>query len=423
MTTVSEGSCRCGRPLLYRPGDIQPTCAECRSTPDACDCAAHTATDFSGEGSPQVHEIYTRWFGKDYDLGALDVVLCAARAEKLTGDPPWVMNVAGSGCTKTETITPLGAAGGRLVSQLTGEAALLSATPRKRRAKEATGGLLCEIGAHGLLVIKDFTSVLSMHRDSRAKLIAALREIHDGSWTRDVGTDGGLKIGWTGRLVIVAACTTAWDAHREVVASMGDRFLVVRQRIERRGAGQQAIDNTGSEQAMRSELEAAVRDVLAIPVPTTGLDVADTDGLLDLAELVTRCRTPVERDYQGNPSWAHDLEAPTRFVKQLIQLARGGLSLGMTQQQAQTVATRAAADSMPPQYLKLLSHLASHPLSTTSDVARRLRMPWRTADRALQELALLRCLSVDADQAGKWSYRLDNTIDDPLRSVARNVST
>lgn len=367
-------------------------------------------SDISGDGFTAVHTAYTTWFGQEYDTGALDAVLCAARAEKLGGDAPWLINVAGSGCAKTETVTPLAAAGARIVSMLTGEAALLSATPADRRAANATGGLLRELGDRGMLVIKDFTSVLSMHRDARAKVISALREIHDGYWVRDVGADGGLKIPWAGRIVIIAACTTAWDAHREVVASMGDRFLIVRQVIDRQKAGEQAIANVGSEKTMREEIGAAVRDLLAVPVPADPPKVDDTAGLLDLADLVTRCRTPVERDYQGNPVWAHDLEAPTRFAKQLVQLARGGLSLGMTSVAAHAVAARAARDSMPPLYRKVLGDVAAHPVSRTADVANRLRIPWRTADRALQELGLLGCLWWDTDAGDKWIYSLDGSV-------------
>jgi hypothetical protein len=39
--------------------------------------------------------------------------------------------------------------------------ALLSATSRKQKAKGATGGLLRKLGNHGILVIKDVTSILS----------------------------------------------------------------------------------------------------------------------------------------------------------------------------------------------------------------------------------------------------------------------
>ena len=35
---MNEGTCRCGRPLITRPGDLTPTCAECKSVPDSCGC-------------------------------------------------------------------------------------------------------------------------------------------------------------------------------------------------------------------------------------------------------------------------------------------------------------------------------------------------------------------------------------------------
>src|SRR5262249_55788225 len=145
--------------------------------------------------------------------------------ETLGGDPAWLLVVGGSGAAKTETIAALGAV---TVSTISGEAALLSGTPAKSRAKDATGGLLKDIGPSGLLAIKDFTSILSMNRDTRALVLAALREIHDGRWFRNVGTDGGRTLRWEGRLIVVGAVTTAWDAAHQVVATMGDRFLLVR---------------------------------------------------------------------------------------------------------------------------------------------------------------------------------------------------
>lgn len=147
-------------------------------------------TDISGELST-VHETYRYWLGDDYDIGALDVVLCTAAAEKLHGDPPWLLLVGGSGAAKSETVMPLVGAGAVVISTISGEAALLSGTAKRERAKNASGGLLRKIGPRGLLVIKDVTSILSMNRDTRALVLAALREIYDGHWSRDVGTDGG----------------------------------------------------------------------------------------------------------------------------------------------------------------------------------------------------------------------------------------
>jgi hypothetical protein len=350
-------------------------------------------TDFSGDRPPAVHLAYREWFGQSYDTGALDVILCAARGVDLSGTPAWVNNVAGSGCTKTETITPLAAAGARIAGRLSGEAALLSATPDADRAPDATGGLLQEVGNNGLLVIKDLTSVLTLNRDTRAGVLSALREVHDGAWVRDVGAEGGRGIPWAGRLVLIAACTTAWDSHYEVISVMGDRWVIVRQRIDRAEAGGKAISNVGAETRMHRELGSAVRDLLALPVGVPPVvDDATAKGLLELSEFVTRTRTPVERDYHGTPLWAHDLEAPTRFPKELIQLARGGLSLGMSQDAAMVVAVRAASDSVPPRYLAALADLHANPASTVERVKGRTGWPWTSTRRVLEELELLGCV-------------------------------
>ena len=77
-------------------------------------------------------------------------------------------------------------------------------------------------------MIKDVTSILSMDRNLRAAVLAALREVHDGSWYRDVGTDGGQRLQWKGRIAVIGAVTTAWDAAHAVVSTMGYRFVLVR---------------------------------------------------------------------------------------------------------------------------------------------------------------------------------------------------
>ena len=125
---------------------------------------------------------------------------------------------------------------------ITGEAALLSATPKRERTNDATGGLLRKIGDRGLLVIKDVTSILSMNNDARAKVLAALREIYDGRWYREVGTDGGHTLEWRGRLVVIGAVTTAWDTHHAVVATMGDRFTLRPHRLDQ---GQEGVRTAG----------------------------------------------------------------------------------------------------------------------------------------------------------------------------------
>ena len=44
---------------------------------------------------------------------------------------------------------------------------------------------------------------------------------------------------------------------------------------------------------------------------------------------MTLARTAVERDYRGDVIDAHAPEMPTRFAKQLAQMVRGGVAIGM----------------------------------------------------------------------------------------------
>lgn len=385
----------------------------------------------------EAHEVFTRWLGEDYDLDALDVVLAAAAVERLDGDPLWLLVVSGSGNAKTETVQALAGSRATLCSTISSEGALLSATSKRERSKDATGGLLRQIGQRGVLVVKDVTSILSMQRDRRAEVLGALREVYDGRWTRTVGTDGGQTLDWTGRIVLVGATTTAWDKAHAVVAAMGDRFVLVRMdsTTGRAAAGRRAIGNTGREAQMRAELSEAVAGVLA-GMSTEGVVVTDdeTDALLAAADLVTLARTAVEFDYRGDVIDAHAPEMPTRFAKQLTQVVRGAVALGVERGEALRLAIRCARDTMPPLRLSIVDDLAAHPDSTTAEVRKRLGMPRATVDRQLQALHMLGVLEVDEQEGEhrgqavtRWRYTLSGAVDpaalDVSRFSARNVST
>ena len=362
----------------------------------------------------QAHKVFRRWLGDTYDLDGLNAVLGALAAERLDGDPLWLLLLSGSGNAKTETVQAAAGAGAIVTSTISSEGALLSATAAKEKAKNATGGLLRKFGsaARGVLVIKDVTSILSMNRDLRASVLAALREVYDGSWSRNVGTDGGRTLDWKGRLVVIGAVTTAWDRAHDVIAAMGDRFVVVRMdsAVGRLAAGRKAIGNTGSEAQMRAELAEATAGVVAgvDPENSPTLDDDETNRLLAAADLVTLARTGVDHDYRGDVIDAHAPEMPTRFAKQLAQLMRGGIALGMDRTAALNLALRAAGDSMPPLRLAIIRDVAAHPNARTSDVRKRLGKPRATVDRQLQALNMLGVLDVteeeDAQGRSVWRY-------------------
>jgi hypothetical protein len=314
----------------------------------------------------QAHATFKRWLGAGYDRDALDAVLVTAAVERLDGDPVWLLLISGSGNAKTETVQALAGAGATITSTVASEGALLSATPTRDRSKTATGGLLRKLGGHGLLVVKDVTSILSANRDVRAQVLAALREVYDGRWSRNVGTDGGRTLDWEGRIVVVGAVTTAWDRAHDVTAAMGDRFVLVRMdstsKDTRQAAGRRAIGNTGSEDQMRDELAMAAGNVITnmrpAPDPLTEHEVS---RLLAAADLVTLARTGVDYDYRGDVIESHAPEMPTRFAKQLGQIVRGGVAIGLDRHRSVQLAVRCARDSMPPLRLAIVDDIASIP--------------------------------------------------------------
>jgi hypothetical protein len=385
----------------------------------------------------QCHETFQKWFGGSYDLDVLDAILATRAAELLDGDPLWTLVVGGSGSAKTETAQALSGTEAEIVSTLSGPAALLSGSSKKERSANSTGGLLKKLEPRGFLVIKDFTSILSMSGDARQSVLAALREIHDGYWRRELGVDGGTTLEWRGRIGLVGAVTTAWDTHHSVIASLGDRFVLVRTDstgTARMDAGARALANIGHEQQMRSELAEAVRGVLVGVDPQRGdlaLTAEEGQRLLAAANLATVLRTPVEIDYRREVVSAHALEMPTRFPKELGMMVRGGIALGMERERAMALALRCARDSCPPLKLACLEDVWRNPYTLTRPAAARINRPHKTVDRemeALQSLGLI----VHVDQSGQsrrgdpatyWAWVVARGIDPRVLDPAIDLAT
>jgi hypothetical protein len=278
---------------------------------------------------------------------------------------------------------------------------------------------LRKIGDDGVLVIKDVTSIISADRNVRGMVLAGLREVYDGRWERNLGVDGGRSLLWEGRIAVVGAVTTAWDAAHSVVAAMGDRFVLIR--IDsgqgRKQSGRRAIRNTGDEVQMRSELADAAGGAIAqVDTADIRLTDAEMEQVLNAADIVTTARTGVERDYRGDIIDSHAPEMPTRFAKQLAQVIRGGVALGMTRERAMRLAIRCARDSIPPMRLEVLLDLAQHPSSRPTDTRKRISKPWSTTKREMEALTMLGMLRCDEegrieDRNTVWRYRLHETFD------------
>ena len=237
---------------------------------------------------------------------------------------------------------------------------------------------------------KDFGSVLSLHHDSRAQVLAALREVYDGSWTRNVGTDGGQTLHWEGKCGLIAGCTQTIDRHSAVMGSMGERFVLLRlPQADAHEQGRMALKHAKKSAEMRVELSAAV--VALFEKQTTAppeREEGDAERLVNLAVLVARCRSAVERDgHSREVELIPEPEAPARLVIVLNHLLAGLLSLGADRDTAWSVVSAAALDSIPALRRKAMSVLlAAKGEVRLSQVAEMIGYPQKTTERTLDDL-------------------------------------
>lgn len=337
----------------------------------------------------EVLEVFHRWLYLP-DEGSVYVPLGAVAANLMDGDPVWVMVVGPPSGGKTESIVAIATLPYvRLGATLT-EAALLSGTPKKQSVGK--GGLLREIGDFGILVLKDFTSILSMNRDQRAQLLAALREIFDGSWTRHIGADGGRTLAWSGKLGLIAGCTAAIDSHHAVMSVMGERFLLYRlPTIDPTKQAERALANAGQVGVMRKELAAVVKRLFAgldISEGLPSIDEHETSRLVALSSLVAAARSAIERDpYRREIELIYDREAPARLAQTLRRLYAGMIAIGLDAATAWPLVAKAGLDCVPKLRRSVFDALLVAPdWRDTTAIAAATNHPTVTTRRALEDL-------------------------------------
>jgi hypothetical protein len=363
----------------------------------------------------EVEGTYRKWLYLP-DPDGLRIVLATIAANRLPQDPVWLLIVASPSSGKTEITMGCARLPDVYLAATLTEAGLLSGSPKRERGKGATGGLLRQIGEFGVLLHKDFGSVLSMHRDARSQILAALREVYDGSWTRRLGVDGGRTLHWEGKAGFIAGCTPTVDRHHAVMAQMGDRFLLYRLPAASREKQIRRSLDRGASAQMREELARAVSGFFVGLDPAAkprALSEDDVDRLSTLALLATAARSAVERDgFSREIELVPDMEAPARLGNQLRAVLDGLDVIGVERDAAWRIVAKAALDSIPALRLAALSALLGRDWRTTTEVEKAVAYPNKTTRRTLEDLhahGLIERQIGGKGEAHKWRLTDEST--------------
>jgi hypothetical protein len=362
----------------------------------------------SGVTLAGVHEVFRRGLHLP-DPAVVDVPIAATVANLGDVDPVFLMVVGAGSRGKTEAIDAQ-----RDIPEVHALSTLTKATlfSGYRDAKQSgkDHSLLPRLSQRGVrvLLLKDFGTVLSMHRNDRGEVLAQLREVFDGSFVKETGM--GQQIAWDGHMGFIAGVTPAIDEHHAVLALLGERFVYLRiPDVDRTTASRVSLAALGKDRALREERRRVVAEFVAGLDPTQAPDLPEevTELIVAQADFTARARTAVARDgYTREVVALPELEAPMRLAKQLASLWSGLRLIGYTEEEASAMVVRLAGDSIPPIRRVCLEYLQRAGRSKTTTLAQDLGLPSSTATRALEDLALLGVVSRDkegtADNAPNW---------------------
>lgn len=257
------------------------------------------------------------------DEGIVRMCMATVIANRMEGDPVWLLLVAPSSGGKTEMINAL--SGLSFVWPISDLTVNTFASGQKKIGKETS--LLLKIN-NGVMTFKDFTSILSKNQDARKEIMGQLREIFDGHYTKRTGT--GDDIEWTGKVGAIAGSTEAIYKHLEDLSAMGDRFVMYNiDQPDRMEVARRALKNSHDLHEKREWLKRAskcyIEHVLET-LDTIGEEMIISDEyreeLLRVSDFASKVRSAVMYDFKtGQVDFVPSAEMPMRIAQQLYTIA------------------------------------------------------------------------------------------------------
>ncbi len=342
------------------------------------------------------------------DPSSIDLVLSIPLGANLKSDPLWLMILGASSSGKSELINILGKVKMcHQVSTLTDNTFLSGM--RLGNGKDAS--LLHKIGKTGVILMKDFTTILAMKFDKRETIMSQMREIFDGHITKQTGN--GVDLHWKGKINFVGGVTDSLFSKEGESAGMGRRsinyILPEQDRMKTLRASRLNVNTIAEKRAKLQDMvaEYVEHHAKAITDNLPEIEDAFSEELLNLSNFITQARTPTERDFQSNLKQIMWLEMPMRVSQQLHQIAQifTYMSAGKLSDDQKRCMFKTALDCIPKNRRMALQILATYNSVTTKGLAQEANYPTKTAREWVEDLNALKICDRTVDKIGstdKW---------------------
>lgn len=368
----------------------------------------------------ELYATYKKWLYMP-DTMVLDLMFGTVFANRLEGDPVWLFFVAPPAGSKSELLMSLSWAEECYPLTSLTPHALVSGT---QWGPGKDPSLLPQLDRK-VLVLKDFTTILSMNYAARDEIFGILRDIYDGRTEKSFGN--GLKREYKVKFGILAGVTPVIETFSTMNQSLGERFLRYRLPLDTKRSEEQkilkAIKNVNNELKMRAELCQAAASIIARKNPEHDVMPEFTERYLPkvvaLAQLAAWLRGVVDRDkFTQQVLYKPSSEVGTRMAKQLVKLAMGvGIFRGtrLLESYEYNCIKHVAIDSCPQRAVMILSALyqaekqENLAMLKTKEIVDRTFLPQATVLRMMEDLNLLRLVQ-RVEVNGNFHWRLTKDV-------------
>lgn len=330
------------------------------------------------------------------DDWVIDLIIAVTLGGKMPGDPIWLMVIGGSSSGKSELINIVGQVDYvHQISNLT-ENSFLSGVGKSGDEHS----LLHQIGTTGVIVMKDFTSILTMRDDRKDVILGQMREIFDGYITKKTGNQKEVNE-WRGKLNFIGGVTDSIYSTTEKSTAMGPRFInyvmPTLNRDQRLKMLEISSHNMDDIKQKRFAIQVAVKEFIEEKIATIPLKLKDIDAefkyqLMVVSDFVAQSRTATERDYRGVLNLINSSELATRLFGQFYKLAQYFVYLSDEEElnnNYKKLIIKLCLDSIQKQRRLCLRELSRYDYVTPKGLGHLLRYPTKTTRVWLEDLNAL----------------------------------
>jgi len=332
------------------------------------------------------------FYMKDENDGVLDVILAVTISTWTGNDGIWLLLIGGPSTGKTECLNIVTALPFvHTISTLT-ENTFLSGMKLKA-GQEAS--LLHRIGPKGVLVFKDFTTVLGLRDDRRTEILNQMREIYDGKIVKSTGN--GEDNNWEGKINVLAATTEVIYSEANKQAANGIRFfnyvmpkMTMDEEMMMAKKSKKMINHAKSK---RDWLKEITREYIEGILENIGQELPQipeefSDRIRNLAYVITKARAATDHNWKGDVEFVHEKESITRLVNQMEILAQTFMLMnhGNSSEKHEGIIFKILMDSIPKYSRRVIEIMMKYPAVTSAGVAQEMNMQTEVVARWLIQL-------------------------------------